>query len=469
MGKSGKRYRVYRGGRKRGSRGLTAGPAGQSWPGERAPPLPAEERVAVEEPGRRADALATEPSPGETVAAPEDPRPVVDAIPYPDETFLPPAPDEGDEEYAGDPGYQLPPPPPPRAPRRRRIRVARIRPWRFIRPLLVLTLIAALLVVGWGVAGYFGLRSVVSEANERLDDAARQALSPQNGSLLSNPTTILFLGIDTGGDRTDIGRSDAIVLMRTDPGEHRISLLSVPRDLRVEVPGSGLHKINAAYANGGAALAIRTVEQLTGTRVNHVAIVDFNGFAKVIDELGGVTVDVPRRIVSNRFDCPYASSAACSRWDGWKFSRGRHTMDGERALIYARTRENRLDTGETDITRGGRQQQVLQAIVDKLVSLNTFVRLPFLGGDVTGPLATDLSTQELFELAWVKFRASDEKLVRCRLGGKPGDIDGVSYLIGAEGNSSAVNGFLGRSAPRAPAALDGPFAPGCTDGAVNDS
>ena len=238
----------------------------------------------------------------------------------------------------------------------------------------------------------------------------------------------------------------------------------MPRDLRVEIPGFGLNKINAAYATGGPALATQTVKQFMDVDVNHIAIVDFNGFGKVIDELGGVTVDVPQRIQSSRFDCPYGSRAACTRWDGWRFSRGEHTLDGERALRYARIRDNRLDKGKIRVTRGERQQQVLEAVVDKLLSVNTFVRLPFLGDDIVGPLATDLSTTDLFELAWVAFRASDENAIRCRLGGRPGDIEGVSYLIGADGNSSAVNGFLGRSPPRPPTATDGPFAPGCTGG-----
>ncbi len=177
------------------------------------------------------------------------------------------------------------------------------------------------------------------------------------GFTLTAPNTILVLGSDArtknlhepGSVVGAPGRSDSIMLIRAGGGKS--ARLSIPRDTVVDIPGHGRGKINAAYGTGGAALAIRTVERLTGIGVNHVATVDFNAFAQVIDELGGVTIDVPRRIVSNRFDCPYPSNAACSRWDGWKFARGEHTMDGERALIYARIRENRLDVNETDITR----------------------------------------------------------------------------------------------------------------------
>ncbi len=350
---------------------------------------------------------------------------------------------------------RVPPAPPdlephePRRPRRRRIVL-----WIGIVLILLVVLLA-----GWGTAGYFSLRSGVAEANDRLPPSAGKALSPQDGSLLGSPTTILLLGTDLGPGREDTGRSDALVLLRTDPGEHRISLLSIPRDLRVEIPGYGPDKINAAYAFGGAALAIQTVESVTGIPVNHVAVVDFSTFGELIDALGGVTIDVPRRIVANRFDCPYASVARCERWPGWRFPKGEQVMDGRRALVYARVRENQLDPDESDLTRGGRQQQVIQAIADELGGASGFVRMPFIGKDVMRPVATDLSATDLLQLGWVEFRASTT--LRCRLGGVPEEIGGVAYLVGTEENLSVVDMVLGKSAPQPPSKLLGPFAPGC--------
>jgi LCP family protein required for cell wall assembly len=316
-----------------------------------------------------------------------------------------------------------------------------------------------LLIAAWGAAGYFSLRSGVSEANERLPQSAARALSPQDSSLLSSPTTILLLGTDLGPGREDTGRADAIVLLRTDPEEHRISLLSIPRDLRVEIPGYGPDKVNAAYAFGGTKLAIDTVESVTGVPVNHVAVVDFSTFGELIDALGGVTVDVPAPILSNRFDCPYASTARCERWQGWHFPAGEQELDGRRALVYSRIRENQLDPTESDLTRGGRQQQVVQAIADELGGISGFVRLPFIGKDVMRPIATDLSATELLELGWVKFRASTT--LRCRLGGVPEEVDGVAYLVGTEDNPAVVDMVLGKTAPKPPSKVLGPFAPGC--------
>ena len=87
----------------------------------------------------------------------------------------------------------------------------------------------------------------------------------------------------------------------------------------------------------------------------------------MIDALGGVEIDVPKPILSNRFDCPYATEARCQEWQGWRFEKGKQTMNGQRALIYSRVRENRLDPSENDLTRGERQQDVVEAMTDKLV------------------------------------------------------------------------------------------------------
>jgi LCP family protein required for cell wall assembly len=355
--------------------------------------------------------------------------------------------------------YETPPVEPEVFPGRREPREVRPRTRRrAIRWALAVVLVGVLAIVGWGVAGYFSLRHGVAQANERLPESASAALTPQSGSILSSPTNILLLGADSGPGRDGPGRSDSMVLVRTDPDQHRISMLSIPRDLRVEIPGQGVDKINAAYAFGGAALAIRTVEDVTGLPVNHVVLVDFSAFGELIDALGGVTIDVPERIVSNRFDCPYKTEAQCDRWPGWQFRKGEQQMDGARALVYSRIRENQLDQSETDVTRGERQQQVVSAMSSKLVGVDGFMRMPFIGDDVAKPLATDLTTGEIMRLGWVKFRSSST--LRCHLGGDPQEIDGVFYLVGTEDNVAVLGMVTGKTAPQPPRP-GSPFAAGC--------
>jgi LCP family protein required for cell wall assembly len=342
-------------------------------------------------------------------------------------------------------------------PRRRR---------RWLRVGVVLLLVAILIVFVWALLGYLAFRSGVKDANERLDSRAYAALAPQDGLLMSNPSTILVLGTDQGPTRQGPFRSDAMMIVRTDPDEHRIALLSIPRDLRVDIPGHGPEKINAAYAFGGSTLAIRTVQNLTGERlpINHVIVVDFSMFRDVIDALGGVTIDVPKPLLSNKFECPFPTRARCDRWPGWRFTKGEHELDGRRALVYARIRENQLDPADNDITRGARQQAVLQAIADEVTSFGTFLRMPFIGDDLVQPLATDLSANELIQLGWVKYRTPSSGTLRCRLGGTIADLEGESVIVGSEDNVSVIAMVTGDSAPQPPPPGTGAFGPGCLVG-----
>jgi LCP family protein required for cell wall assembly len=342
--------------------------------------------------------------------------------------------------------------PAPGSPKRRRLGWGRI---------VALSLGVLLLVlVVWGVASFLSLRSGVSAANDRLDRRARAALVPQDGLLLSKPTTILLLGTDHANrsDRATAQRSDSIMLIRTDPDRGRVYQLSIPRDLRVDVPGVGATKINAAFQAGGPALATRTIRQLTGLPVNHVATVDFGSFSELVDAIGGIEVDVPKPILSNPFDCPY-DAQKCATWKGWRFGKGPQHMDGRRALVYSRIRENQLDPAENDITRGERQQAVLDAITDKLTSAGTLARLPFIGDDLLRPLATDLTTGQFVQLGWMRFRAGTT--VHCRLGGTPSTIGGQSFIVPTEENRNVIAMFRGTSAPQPPPPGSGTFGPGC--------
>jgi len=314
------------------------------------------------------------------------------------------------------------------------------------------------LVVAWALGSYFAAAKALDGANKRLGAVT---LDEQRGLMVANPSTILLLGTDhgPGAGRQGARRSDSIMLVRTDPARGRTSFLSIPRDLRVDVPDHGFQKINAAYQFGGANLALRTIRGFTGLKINHVVVVDFRNFERLIDALGGVTVDVKAPIVSNRFDCPYANAARCRSWSGWRFAKGSQRMSGRRALIYSRVRENRLDPSDNDLTRGERQQQVVRAIADAVTSPKTLVKMPWLADDLIAPLATDLTGGQLAELAWVKLRSGNT--LRCRLGGSPSSFGGESYIVSSEENRNVLLMFLGVSAPQPPPPGSGLFGPGC--------
>ena len=329
--------------------------------------------------------------------------------------------------------------------------------WRTVG--LVLGLLVLLLVV-WGVASYFSLRSGVKEANKRLPAGTAETLTHQSSLILSTPSNMLILGSDHANQPGHEGeRSDSIMVIRTDPARHRIVYLSIPRDLRVPIAGVGDTKINAAMSAGGPPLAVKTISSYTGLPINHVIVVDFAQFKDVIDALGGITVNVPERIVS-KFDCPLKTNAQCANWKGWRFARGPQHMTGKRALIYSRVRKNALNPNDTDITRAEHQQDVLQAVLRKMTSASNLVKLPFNGSKLARPLSTDLSTWQLMQLGWVYKRGH---ALHCRLGGTPETLPDGEDVIVAEGDDKerVIQAVLGNTAPLPPRPGEERYGAGC--------
>jgi LCP family protein required for cell wall assembly len=336
--------------------------------------------------------------------------------------------------------------------------------WTWKRWTWVTLLALFILLVIWSVAGYLSVSSGVSAANKRLPANTAGVLKKQNSLIFSSSTNILLLGTDhsTNGQagRSSDQHSDSMLLLHTDPSRHRLVYLSIPRDLRASIPGYGEQKINAAMQIGGPKLAIETADALfgPGLQINHVVVVDMGAFVSLIDAVGGIDVNVPENILSDKFDCPFTATR-CQSWKGWRFHKGVQHMDGHRALIYSRIRVNQLNPSDSDISRGAHQQQVLQAAMNKLASVGTFFRLPFSGGDLMKPLSSDLSTMQFIQLGWLKFRAGST--LHCRLGGR---ALGDGYITGDQENINVIQMVLGNSAPQPPPPVDGPYGPGCVTG-----
>jgi LCP family protein required for cell wall assembly len=250
----------------------------------------------------------------------------------------------------------------------------------------------ALAIAGWLLLSLV-LFLISAATQDGVSPEAERALS-SGGNLLTG-STILVLGSDqrTGEsiDESDQGpgRSDTIMLVHASLGSVR--KLSIPRDVEVEVPGHGINKINAAYALGGAALTIETVESFLGNglEINHLVEVDFEDFPEFIDSLGGVTVESKSRICSPPFD---------NFWKGLRFKKGENDLDGTRALGFARVRKNDCAPGEDDRDRAARQQEVLRAIGAQAKSPSTFFRLPWVSWNAPKTLKTDMGGFQLMAL-----------------------------------------------------------------------
>jgi len=279
------------------------------------------------------------------------------------------------------------------------------RPKRPITPGRVLKWVA-LAIAGWLLLSLV-LFLISAQTQEGVSPETERALSSK-GSLFTG-STILVLGSDVRtGESIDEsqqgpGRSDTIMLVRAAFGSVR--KLSIPRDVEVEVPGHGISKINAAYALGGPALTIETVESFLGNglKVNHLVEVDFEAFPDFIDSLGGVTVNNKTRICSPPFD---------NFWKGLNFRKGEIELNGRRALGYARIRKNSCAPAEDDRARAARQQDVLAAIGSQVKSPSTFARLPWVSWNAPRTLKTDMNGLELMMLfADMATGSSDETSV----------------------------------------------------------
>ena len=252
--------------------------------------------------------------------------------------------------------------------------------------------------IGVGVAAWVLLSLLLfllsAQVQPGVSRNTKEALSGQ-GTLIGG-STILVLGSDERGgaslDKSQTGppRSDTIMLLHVALGSVR--KLSIPRDSQAQIPGHGTGKINAAYAIGGAPLAIETVEGFLGNglKVNHLIEIDFENFPAFINALGGVTIDVPNRVCSPPFD---------NFWKGLRFEPGEHHLGGDKALGYARIRKNRCAPNETDIERTKRQQQLLAAIRHQFLSASTFLRLPWASWKAPKSIRTDLRGPGLMALA----------------------------------------------------------------------
>jgi polyisoprenyl-teichoic acid--peptidoglycan teichoic acid transferase len=184
-------------------------------------------------------------------------------------------------------------------------------------------------------------------------DGVRDQLEQVEGG---DPQNILILGSDERPDDPS-ARSDTTMLLRLDPEQEAIALFSLPRDLKVNIPGYGVDRLNAAYAVGGPKLALKTVKQVTGLTIHHVVNVDFTGFLQAVNAIDCVYVDVDRRY----YVPPDAGYAEINVEAGYQL------MCGERALQYVRFRHT-----DTDITRSARQQDFLREARQKITPTRVF-------------------------------------------------------------------------------------------------
>lgn len=276
---------------------------------------------------------------------------------------------------------------PPGAPvrKRRRITVGRVVKW------LVLAL------AGWLLLSLVLFLISATLRQDAVPSSARQQLAG-GGVGLTSPQTTLVLGSDRrspgtrepGATVSGPSRSDSIMLLRFGGGHG--AKLSIPRDTVVNIPGHGQDKINAAYAIGGPALTIQTIQQYLGIRIDHLFLVNFQNFPDLIDAMGGI--DYSGGCVVSRINGGFKNGGFTLR-----LKSGTTHIDGRQALALARTRENLCNKREDDRTRARRQQKILSAMKSRVFSIHGFLRLPLISWNVPKSVQSDMGGPRLLGYA----------------------------------------------------------------------
>ena len=231
----------------------------------------------------------------------------------------------------------------------------------------------------------------------------------------TDKSIILIMGVDKRED--DVGRSDTMMIATIDPRLDQATLLSIPRDTRVKISRRGYDKINAAFSYGGVELAERTVENFLGIDIDHYILINTNSFVKIIDAIGGVDIDVEKRMF---YEDPWDDDGGLVI----DLYPGEQHMDGKTAVTYVRYRDS-----EGDIGRVKRQQAFMAACMDKVTSPEIIPRIPQIAREVIDAVETDMSLRQLLELAGSLKAAQQNGLETDMVPGYPLYIDDISYWI----------------------------------------
>jgi LCP family protein required for cell wall assembly len=269
-------------------------------------------------------------------------------------------------------------------------RSRRFRWWYVPVTLFALLVIAGVVVTVLAWPGYQKFDRAVDKANKRVDKKTTAQLTADDGWIWRKGTTIALFGLDEAGLPA---HSDTIMLMRFDAKKHKINQLSIPRDTLVDVPGYGQSKLTEAMWFGGPSLALKAVKQYTGIPINHIMVVGFQGFPRLVNSAGGIDMYVPQTVTTE----------AGSNRRVVTFEKGMHHFDGKNAMLYVRIRKA---YAEGDFTRATRQQAFVQALQKKLVQPGNVFKLPEIGKHFMSGVATDLTTNQILELAYLKWRAT---------------------------------------------------------------
>ena len=322
--------------------------------------------------------------------------------------------------------------------------------WKRILKWTLLSLLVIILTAGiagfifvYHTLGKIGLNTeVVYEAKQQLD------IPPPD-----EPENILVMGADSDPDGNS-QRSDTMMLVRVNPNGDCISILSIPRDTMVNIPGMGKDKINSAYAIGGAPLAINTVRTLTDQPIHHFVVLDYTGFEQAVDALGGVYVDVDRRYFNDNSDAAWGQS-----YEPIDIQPGYQKLNGKDALSYVRFRHT-----DSDFVRINRQQLFISDAKAQSMNWGNITKIPELADVFASNTTSDIGRSDLLSLTKFILGLSRDRIQESQIpvldnNGSGGEFVTVDKKKFSEVMDAFVNPSFQKPDPQTPGAPAPPPVP----------
>ncbi|NHM13443.1 LCP family protein [Xiamenia xianingshaonis] len=297
---------------------------------------------------------------------------------------------------------------------------------------VLIGLLIAIVVLGVGATAAFALTNAyLNSINDKLNTGTKSADEVQKiidtlkpaPSGFDEPFYMILIGSDEREEDASMGqRSDTNIVVRVDAPNSQLTLVSIPRDTKIEIDGYGTNKFNAAYSYDGTAGVIREASQLLGVDISHYAEVDFSQLVDLVDAVGGVDVYVEERI-----DDPDADGTSANPdWDRIILEVGEHHLNGDQALCFARSRA----FVDGDFTRTNNQRQLIEAIVEKVLAMPV-TELPGVIDKAAACVSTDLTVQDIITLAQY-FSEGDLTMYSAMVPSYTQMIGDVSYVINDE-------------------------------------
>lgn len=262
-----------------------------------------------------------------------------------------------------------------------------------------------------------------SEDEESRTNAG--AMTPSELLEAGEPVSILLLGVDTGDlGRTEQGRSDSMVVVTINPHTQKTTLLSIPRDTYTEILGYGTSdKINHAYAFGGTAMSINTVQQMLDIPIDFYVMVNMAGIQEIVDAVGGITVESPLTFNQNGYD----------------FVQGTNQLDGEAALAFARMR---YEDPAGDTGRQGRQRLVIEAVIRKLATPETLLNYQAVLETLSANMQTSFQLSDFYTLQNQDYLGVVGNIEQQQLGGTGDMMNDIYYNFVDEAELTRVRDLL---------------------------